>query len=174
MCGRFTYLDPPKVAEEFRLSLPPPELAPRYNAAPSQTIAVVALKRGAGERELALLKWVLVPSWANDPTGGPKPINARADSLFKTTFRDAFQSKHCLIPANGFYEWAMVGSRKRATHFRMKDRSLFAFAGLWEFWTDGTEKLVTCCIITPDANELVGTIHNRMPVIVREPPAPAA
>lgn len=108
------------------------------------------------------------------PDGGPKPINARADSLFKTTFRDAFQSKHCLIPANGFYEWAMVGSRKRSTHFRMKDRSLFAFAGLWEFWTDGTEKLVTCCIITPDANELVGTIHNRMPVIVREPPAPAA
>ena len=166
MCGRFTFLDPSSVAEAFGLSPPIPELAPRYNAAPSQTIAVVALKRGAGERRLGLLKWGLVPSWANDPAAGPKPINARADSLDKPTFRDAFRSKRCLIPADGFYEWSTVASKKRATHFRMKNRSLFAFAGLWEFWTDGTEKLATCCIITTDANELVGTIHNRMPAIV--------
>ena len=107
-----------------------------------------------------------ISSWVSDPTAGPKPINARADSLDKPTFRDAFRSKRCLIPADGFYEWATVGSKKRATHFRMKDRSLFAFAGLWEFWTDGTKKLATCCIITTGANELVGTIHDRMPVIL--------
>ena len=85
-----------------------------------------------------MLKWGLVPSWA----------------------------KRCLIPADGFYEWAAVGGKKRATHFHLKDRSLFAFAGLWEFWTDGTVKLATCSIITTDANELVGSIHSRMPVIV--------
>ena len=166
MCGRFTFLDAGRIRETFDLSGPIPELAPRYNVAPSQTIAVVALKRKAEGRGLALLRWGLVPSWANDPTTGPKPINARADSLDKPTFRDAFRSKRCLIPADGFYEWATVGSKKRATHFRMKDRSLFAFAGLWEFWTDGAEKLATCCLITTDANELVGTIHDRMPVIL--------
>jgi putative SOS response-associated peptidase YedK len=107
-----------------------------------------------------------VPSRSNDPSTGPKPINARSDSLDKPTFREAFRSKWCLIPADGFFEWSTVGGKKRATHFRMRDRSLFAFAGLWEFWTDGAEKLATCCIITTDANELVGTIHNRMPVML--------
>ena len=166
MCGRFTFSDPAGVAEAFDLTAPIPELRPRYNVAPSQTIAVVARKRNAEGRGLALLRWGLVPSWANDPTTGPKPINARADSLDKPTFRDAFRSKRCLIPADGFYEWATVRSQKRATHFRRKDRVLFAFAGLWEFWTDGTDKLATCCIITADTNELVRSIHNRMPVIL--------
>jgi putative SOS response-associated peptidase YedK len=115
-----------------------------------------------------MLKWGLVPSWSNDPSRDPKPINARSDSLDKPTFRDAFRSKRCLIPADGFFEWSTIGGKKRATHFRMRDRSLFAFAGLWEFWTDGVEKLATCCIITTDANELVGTIHDRMPVVLSE------
>lgn len=167
MCGRFTLTDPTRLIEEFELDLPIPDLAPRYNAAPSQTIAVVALKRNdATRRGLALLKWGLVPSWSNDPASGPKPINARADSLDKPTFRDAFRSKRCLIPANGFYEWTKSGSTKKARHFRMKDFGPFAFAGLWEFWTDGTEKMATCCIITTDANELVRPFHDRMPVIL--------
>ncbi len=166
MCGRFSFLDIGRIRETFDLTGAIPELVPRYNVAPSQTIAVIARKRNTDERGLALLRWGLVPSWANDPKTGPKPINARADSLDKPTFRDAFRSKRCLIPADGFYEWAMVRSKKRATHFRMKDRSAFAFAGLWEFWTDGAEKLATCCLITTDANDLVGTIHNRMPVIL--------
>ena len=62
------------------------------------------------------------------------------------------------------------GEQEKGAHFRMKDRSLFAFAGLWEFWTDGAEKLATCCLITTDANELVGSIHNRMPVILPSSP----
>ena len=166
MCGRFSYLDVERIRETFDLSGPIPELVPRYNVAPSQTIAVIALKRNTVERGLAMLRWGLVPSWANDPKTATKPINARADSLDKPTFRNAFRSQRCLVPADGFYEWATVGSKKRATHFRMKDRSLFAFAGLWEFWTDGAEKLATCCLITTDANDLVSTIHNRMPVIL--------
>ena len=167
MCGRFTLTDPSRLAEEFDLDLPVPELAPRYNAAPSQTIAVIALKRiDAVRRGLALLRWGLVPSWAADPNSGPRPINARADSLEKPTFRDAFRGKRCLIPADGFFEWEKIGGSKRATHFKMRDAKPFAFAGLWEYWTDGVEKLATCCIITTEANELVGTIHNRMPVVL--------
>ena len=166
MCGRFTLLETDQIGETFDLAGPIPELTPRYNVAPSQTIAVVAWKRNTAARGLALLRWGLVPSWASDPSTGPRPINARADSLDKPTFRDAFRSKRCLIPADGFYEWATVGSTKRATHFRMKDRSVFAFAGLWEFWTNATEKLATCCLITTESNALVASIHNRMPVIL--------
>ena len=167
MCGRFILSDPTRLRDEFELDLPLPDLEPRFNIAPSQLIAVVALKRNdATRRGLALLRWGLVPSWANDPKSGPRPINARSDSLDKPTFREAFRAKRCLIPADGFYEWAKVGKSKRPIQFRRKDRTPFAFAGLWEFWTDGTEKLATCCIITTDANEVVAPIHNRMPVIL--------
>ena len=93
MCGRFTLSNPSRVAEAFDLVEPIPELQPRYNIAPSQTVAIVATKRAETQRGLALLKWGLVPSWANDPTTGPKPINARSDSLDKPTFRDAFDHK---------------------------------------------------------------------------------
>ena len=167
MCGRFTLTEPRGLAEAFDLDEPLPPLSPRFNVAPAQTVAVVAYKRNAGtQRGLALLRWGLVPSWSNDPSKAPKPINARSDSLDKPTFREAFRTKRCLIPADGFYEWSTVGTQKWATHFRLKDRSLFAFAGLWEFWTNGCEKLATCCIVTTDANALVGTVHNRMPVLL--------
>ena len=108
-----------------------------------------------------------LPSWSNDPNAGPKPVNARSDSLNKPTFRDAFRSKRCLIPADGFYEWATVGKAKQPHHFRMRSRRPFAFAGLWEVWTDGATKLITCCLITTDANDLVRPIHDRMPVILK-------
>lgn len=166
MCGRFTFTDPNLLPDAFGVSGPIPELAPRYNIAPSQSIAVIALKRNGDERAVALLKWGLVPSWANDPRRGIRPINARSDSLDKPMFRDAFRSQRCLIPADGFYEWTTAGRKKSATHFKMKDSSPFAFAGLWEFWSDGVEKLATCAIITTDANEVVAAVHNRMPVIV--------
>ena len=130
MCGRFTLSSTTRVAEAFALAGPIPELKPRFNVAPSQTVAVIALKRDVTQRGLALLRWGLVPSWSNDPNAGPKPINARSDSLDKPTFREAFRSKRCLIPADGFFEWSSVGGKKRATHFRMRNRSLFAFAGL--------------------------------------------
>ena len=168
MCGRFSFLEPARVAEAFHLDPPVPVLTPRYNASPGQAVAVIALKRDAIRRGLALLQWGLVPSWSPDPRRGPRPINARSDSLDKPTFRDAFRGKRCLIPADGFYEWAKAGTGKRATHFRMKDAALFAFAGLWEFWTDGAQKLATCCIITTDANAVVAPLHDRMPVILPE------
>lgn len=167
MCGRFTLISPFQgVAEAFQLPEPPAALVPRYNIAPSQTIAVIAHKRDGVSRGLAMLKWGLVPSWSNDPSQGYKPTNARSDSLHKPTFREAFKSKRCLIPADGFYEWQAVGKKKLPVHFRVDDGALFGMAGLWEFWTDGQVKLATCCLITTDANAVVAPYHDRMPVIL--------
>ena len=167
MCGRFILTTPAEqLAVEFAVD-DVPQLIPRYNIAPSQAVAVIALKQDGVRRGLAKLRWGLVPSWSNDPNAGPKPVNARSDSLNKPTFRDAFRSKRCLIPADGFYEWATVGKAKQPHHFCMASRRPFAFAGLWEVWTDGATKLITCCLITTDANDLVRPIHDRMPVILK-------
>ena len=167
MCGRFTLSKPVKViANLFRLAEPPDILAPRYNIAPGQPVAVIALKSDGVRRGMAMLKWGLVPRWADTPQSSPRPINARADSLGKPTFREAFLQRRCLIPADGFYEWRKVGKVKQPVHFRLTDGAPFAFAGLWDVWTDGTHKQVTCCHITTDANELVAQYHDRMPVIL--------
>lgn len=167
MCGRFTLSKPVRaVAELFKLAEPPAELAPRYNIAPSQPVAAVAPKRDGVTRGLAFLKWGLVPSWADGATGGYKPTNARSDSLHKPMFREAFRVKRCLIPADGFYEWKAEGKKKLPVHFRLTDDAVFGMAGLWEVWTDGTTKLATCCLITTEANAVVGAYHDRMPVIV--------
>ena len=167
MCGRFTLSKPVKViADLFQLADPPEILPPRYNIAPGQAVAVIALKSDGVRRGMAMLKWGLIPRWADTPHSGPRPINARADSLGKPTFREAFRQRRCLIPADGFYEWQKVGKVKQPIHFRMFDDSVFAFAGMWEVWTDGTHKQITCCTITTEANELVGQYHDRMPVIL--------
>jgi putative SOS response-associated peptidase YedK len=169
MCGRFTRSGPVReVAKLFELSEPPTELAPRYNVAPSQVIAVVGLKPN-GNRGLAMLKWGFVPHWSNDPKPKIAPINARAETLLdKPMFREAFQQKRCLIPADGFYEWAKTKPKKTPYHIRLKGGGLFAFAGLWDVWKgDNNERVGTCCIITTAANELVQPLHERMPVILR-------
>lgn len=172
MCGRFTLISPFQgVADAFDVKTPAPAaFPPRYNIAPSQTIAVVGLKGDGVTRGLTMLRWGLVPSTANDPSEGFKPTNARSDSLWKYTFREAFKEKRCIIPADGFYEWRTEGVGKKAkkfpVHFRVDDGALFGMAGLWEFWTDGTAKLATCCLITTEANAVVAPYHDRMPVIL--------
>ena len=167
MCGRFTRSGPvQEVAKLFELDEPPAELAPRYNIAPSQVVAVVGLKPDGKRRGLAMLKWGFVPSWSKDPNPKVKPINARAETvLSKPLFREAFEVKRCLIPADGFYEWSKTTPR---TPFYIKLRSggLFAFAGLWDVWKGGGQALGTCCIITTAANSLVRPLHERMPAII--------
>jgi len=169
MCGRFTLSKPVRtVAELFSLSEPPPELKPRYNVAPSQVVAVIGRKPDGQSRGLALLRWGLVPEWANDPKSAF--INARAETVHQLpTFRDAFRNRRCLIPADGFFEWMDTGKgkKKRPHHIRLKGDGLFAFAGLWSVWGEGKEKLRTCCLITTEANELVRPVHDRMPAILR-------
>lgn len=166
MCGRYALTSPPEViAERFDL-LWLPEVSAHYNIAPSQMIPVV---RASGqERELAFLKWGLIPSWAKDPAIGAKLINARAETLAdKPAFRNAFRRRHCLVPADAFYEWKAVGGRKQPYYVRMADKTLFAMAGLREHWVNPAgETVETCTIITMHANELLGELHDRMPLII--------
>lgn len=167
MCGRFTLRTPASVvARQFDL-FQPPELAPRYNIAPTQPIAVVRLAPQSSQRELVQLRWGLVPAWTDDPHRGPPLVNARAETLAqKPTFRQAYQQRRCLIPADGFFEWAQHEKEKRPLLIHLQDDALFAFAGLWEHWEHGALRLESCTIVTTEANERLRSIHERMPVIL--------
>jgi putative SOS response-associated peptidase YedK len=166
MCGRFTLRTPPgRLVEEFGLASEP-DFAPRYNIAPTQPVAAVRLK--GGQRELAMLNWGLVPFWAKDARIGNRNINARSETAAqKPMFREAFRSRRCLIPADGFYEWRKIGPKRKQPYFiHAANGRPFAFAGLWERWNAGGEPLESCTILTTDANGLLAPLHDRMPVIL--------
>lgn len=154
------------MVDHFRLMDPPTHLVPRYNIAPTQSVPVVALKSDGERFGLAMLKWGLVPDWADSPDRGVRPFNARDDSMGKPMFSALFAAQRCLLVASGFYEWRLVGKRKEPVHFSFTGGGVMAFAGLWSVWTDGTRKVPTCCLITTTPNELVKDYHDRMPVIV--------
>jgi putative SOS response-associated peptidase YedK len=168
MCGRFTLFEPDKVlAKAFGVSGFPPRSL-RYNIAPSQPIAAVrAVPTGSG-RELALLRWGLIPSWSKDPAIGNRLINARAETApEKPSFRNAFRRHRCLIPTSGFYEWLRWERGKQPYFVRMRDSHPFAFAGLWDRWESPEEGAIeTCTILTTAANAVLAPIHDRMPVIL--------
>lgn len=168
MCGRFTLMiDAEELQAEFGLQETPPNHVPRYNIAPSQPIAVI---KEWPARSMDWMRWGLVPSWAKDPSIGSKMINARSETVQeKPSFRNAFNRRRCLIPADGFYEWKKASGKGPSTpyFFYASDHKPFAFAGLWEVWQspDGGE-LHTCTILTTAANSLVAPVHDRMPVIL--------
>lgn len=159
MCGRYALTSSPTViAERFHL-LWTPELAPHYNIAPGQMIPVVC-ETGQG-RELAFLKWGLIPSWAKEASIGMKLINARGETLAdKPAFRSAYRQRRCLIPADAFDEWKAVGGRKQPYCIRMRDGGPFGMAGLWEHWKDRGQTVESCTIVTVDANALIAQLHN--------------
>lgn len=168
MCGRFALKTPPRsIQEHFHL----PEtvvLSPRYNIAPSQWVAVVRQLPGKNSRQLDMLRWGLIPSWAKDMKIGYKMINARVETLAqKPSFRAAFKKRRCLIAADGFYEWHHAGKAKQPIYLHLKNGAVFAFAGLWESWLSPEGNPVeSCTIITTSPNELIREIHDRMPVIL--------
>ncbi len=171
MCGRFTLTaSPAKLAETFHVEPPAVELAPRYNIAPTQPVAVVA-NNNPGRIEL--FQWGLIPFWAKDPAIGQRMINARAETLAeKPAFKAAYHRRRCLVLADGFYEWTknkQPGAKKVKTPFyiQLASGEPFAFAGLWESWPapDGSP-LLSCTIITTAPNDLVTELHDRMPVIL--------
>ncbi|HNZ97411.1 MAG TPA: SOS response-associated peptidase [Thermoanaerobaculia bacterium] len=167
MCGRYTLTASGQiVAEAFGLAQVP-ALAPRYNIAPTQLVPIVRAARGGG-RELATVRWGLVPSWAKEAAIGNRLINARGETLAeKPAFRDSFRRRRCLIVADGFYEWQAVGRRKQPWHFRRPDGAPFAFAGLWARWRDPAGgDLESCAIVTTAANALLAPVHDRMPVLL--------
>jgi len=180
MCGRFVVATP--VAEMGRIFGFPerPNLAPRWNVAPTQEIPVIRREvgdAGAGDgRHLSMMRWGLVPFWAKDAGIGSKMINARADGVAdKPAFREAYRRRRCLIPADGFYEWqALPGGKKQPLYIRRRDGRPIAFAGLWECWRGPKggapldHPLFTATIVTTDANTLMRQVHDRMPVILEE------
>lgn len=169
MCGRFTlHHSTPQIAERFGVQDVLFQVEERYNIAPTQPVAAILQRES---RSLEGLKWGLVPSWAKDPGIGARMINARMETLSeKPSFKNALTRRRCLIPADGFYEWN-AAENKRPYHIKMRDGSLFAFAGLWDEWhskeNPDSEPLRTCTIITTTPNELMATLHHRMAVMLR-------
>lgn len=177
MCGRFTFAAAPEIVAELFELREVPELTPRYNVAPTQLVATVLCESDparavrnvtASPRSFRMMRWGLIPSWADDPAIGSRMINARAETLSsKPAFRSAFKRRRCLILADGFYEWKKLERRKQPYHIRLRDGTPFAFAGLWERWSgaDGVP-VDSCTVITTEPNELLATVHDRMPVIL--------
>ena len=166
MCGRFTLAtSADEIADLFDVS-DLPDLKPRYNIAPTQDVPVCRVAEG--RREVSELHWGLVPFWADDKKIGNRMINARGETAAsKPAFRAAFKYRRCLIPADGFYEWKKEADGKQPYRIRRKDNAPFAFAGLWEQWSDeDNQKLESFTIITCDAADWVEDLHSRMPVIL--------
>jgi putative SOS response-associated peptidase YedK len=168
MCGRYTLINLAHLTNLFPwITEPPVDVPARYNIAPTQPILAVGNDK---PDQYDFFLWGLIPAWAKDPTIGNKLCNARAETLAeKNTFKNAYRRRRALIPADGFYEWKLNadGKTKQPMFIRLKGGEPFAFAGLWETWhgADG-EEIRSATIITTRPNELMSTMHDRMPVIL--------
>ncbi|WP_035798146.1 SOS response-associated peptidase [Kitasatospora mediocidica] len=186
MCGRFAASTTPEdIVEHFGVAHwdPTETLAPSWNVAPTQPVRVVLdrIPKGgsAPVRQLRVLRWGLVPAWSRSPETAAKMINARADTVHeKPSYRQAFASRRCLIPVDGYYEWQTAPSEtrpRRQPYFVSRlDGAPLALAGLYEFWRDRARPadhpeawLVTCTIVTTEAEELLAPIHERMPLYLQ-------
>ncbi len=174
MCGRFTLVtEGEALVEAFdvdKTDVDLAQLAPRYNIAPTQPVLIVRQAADAEARELALVQWGLIPSWAKDPKMGSRLINARSETVAeKPSFRAAFKRRRCIVPADGFFEWQKQNGRKQPLYIQLAGERPFGLAGLWESWQDGDGSyLETCTILTTTPNELMASIHDRMPVILEQ------
>lgn len=173
MCGRFTQTSSiPRIASRFGIPealIHAQDGPPRYNLAPSS--AVLAVRQADAGRELVRLKWGLVPHWSVEPKTGYSTSNARAETVdTKPAFRSAFKRRRCLIPADGWYEWAFVPGQtwKQPWYYSAQDAEPLALAGLWERWEQRDVVLETCTVIVCAANALTAPVHDRMPVILGE------
>lgn len=171
MCGRFTRVIPAWTDELdllFGLAISRPPLESSWNVAPTQQVQVVRVNPETGARELLWMTWGLIPSWAKDRRIGSDLINARGETVaVKPAFRSSFRKRRCLILTTGFYEWQPTEGGKQPWFIRLTDRAVFAFAGIWDRWAPPEGPPVqSCAIITIEANELMRTIHHRMPVIL--------
>ncbi len=171
MCGRYAASkDVATLMEEFDVARPPDETLPEdFNVAPSKQVYMVVDRESdeGVQRQLRTAKWGLVPSWAKDPKIGNRMINARLETAAeKPAFRRAWAKRRCLLPADGYYEWYAGEGPKQPFYIHRDDGHSLAMAGLFEFWKHDDEWLVTTCVLTTDAPDGLGRIHDRMPLLV--------
>jgi putative SOS response-associated peptidase YedK len=167
MCGRYRLSRRKKIIEEYFDVGPDDDWTPRYNIAPTQPVPVIRQNPQKPQREMSLMRWGLIPSWAKS-LSGPPMINARSETAATMpAFRDPMKSRRCLIPADGFYEWQRKGTTKQPFCFEFNDGELFAFAGIWDRWKDPSGRWVkSCSILTTTPNAVTSAVHDRMPVIL--------
>jgi putative SOS response-associated peptidase YedK len=175
MCGRYASThDAGDLAMEFDAeSAIGPDAPPAdYNVAPTKPVYAIRERHSVPERQVTVMQWGLVPSWAKDPKIGSRMLNARAETLTTSgAFKKAAAARRCLIPADGWFEWKKNEDAPGRQPFFMtpRDGSLLAFAGLYEFWRpsrDSEDWLVTCTIVTTEALDALADIHDRMPVVL--------
>ena len=169
MCGRYRLSRRKQLVEEYFDSAPwDDDWNPRFNIAPTQLVPVIRQNPKEPVRELSLMRWGLIPSWAKDSSVTASMINARSETAStKPAFRDALKSRRCLIPADGFYEWMRTGKAKQPYCFEVGEGELFAFAGIWDRWKEPSGNWVkSCSILTTTPNAATSAIHDRMPVIL--------
>jgi putative SOS response-associated peptidase YedK len=172
VCGRYVLKTTRKhLAQWFGVDLAElPEFGPSYNVAPQTFQPIVREHRDTGSREIALLRWGLVPYWSKDSKIGYSTINAKAETVTTApAFREAIRYRRCLVPADAFYEWQKLTPKtKQPFAIALANGEPYAFAGVWESWRDPRtrERLETFTIITTEANELLKPLHERMPVII--------
>jgi putative SOS response-associated peptidase YedK len=168
MCGRYAFFSPAEAVKRVFGVTEAPALEARYNIAPTQAVPVVR-ETMPGRREVALLHWGLIPSWARERSVGNRMINARAETLAeKPAYRRAFRERRCLVLADGWYEWQAVPSGKQPWFVRGRDGLPLGLAGLWESWRDPAsgEPTESCTIVTVDAPQPLARIHHRMPAVI--------
>lgn len=169
MCNRFRLSRPPQdVAAHFDAPEEELEDGPRYNIAPTQPVVTVREVQGKKSRHFTTMRWGLIPFWAKDTSIGLRTLNARSETVSTTpAFRESILRKRCLIPADGFYEWAHIGKLKQPYCFEVGEGEVFALAGLWDQWkSPNGEAIESCTILTTTPNSIVTDLHDRMPVIV--------
>lgn len=167
MCGRFTLIEELiTITDRFEALPLVSEWKPHYNIAPSQPVLAVISEHG--KRDLVSMTFGFIPHWAKQKQTGYSMINAKAETVSeKPSFRQSFRNKRCLIPADGFYEWQCTKTGKLPYRFCLKNDALFAFAGIWDSWSNPEGKTInSLAIITTDANVLSRQMHDRMPVIL--------
>lgn len=166
MCGRYTLVKPIRsIVTHFKAKTRQHDFKERYNIAPSQIVPIII--QDDGYRRICFLRWGLIPHWAKDESVGMKTINARAETISeKPSFSDSFKNKRCLVPADGFFEWARNTKEKFPKYINLKSNELFGMAGLWAEWNRNGESFKTFSIVTTKANDLLGKVHHRMPVIL--------
>lgn len=165
MCGRYVLnAEPAVIQQTFGLDTVP-ELPARFNIAPSQPVPIIT---NDAPKQLTMVQWGLIPSWAKDRKMAYKMINARGETVAeKPSYRGPFKYRRCLIPVSGFYEWTKTDDGKQPHFIHVQDEPVISFAGLWEVWNSPEgDEVWTTTIITTEANDALSALHHRMPVIL--------